>query len=238
MVYLIMAHADDAKCLELCMKRVREIDKKAIFYIANDPANPVEGIESDDCFDIRPEYRRNGSLLDLRTTIGNLLMMQKIVFKHACETIVKLDCDTYINAICRFCDKHELHETWAKKLAPNYDLVVCERVSPFLPVGCCMSFHRLAIRDAIKYISSRGWPENVPLPEDELMFMSCLMAGKRCLLIPHSEGVAVGLNSESPSERHRNAAIVHCGEPDSSGRRVSRDVVYKRMLALDEFMHA
>lgn len=237
MIYFIMAHGDDAKCLDLCMKRVREIDKGAIFYIANDSANPVLGIEDDDCFDIRPEYRRNGNLFDLRTSIGNLLVMKKIVIKHACETIIKLDCDTYLNDIKSFCNKHELTEASMKRLVPNYDLVVCERASPFLPVGCCMSLHRLAIRDAIEYISNRSWPKNIPLPEDELMFMSCLMAGKRCLLIPHSAGVAVGLNSEHPSERHRKASIIHCGEPDASGKKASRDVVYNRMLALDKFMH-
>lgn len=225
MIYFTLAHAADTSCLQLCFRRIRELDPDAKFYVANDDASPADPLPPG-CIDLRPDYRRNGGLYTLDTPLGNLATMREILETEHAREIVKLDCDTYINDLTPFSGKLD-----------DYDMTLCERIEPFQPLGSCYGLTYQGITAALDYITGRHWVKGLPYPEDVTTLMACALNGGRVLLHPYTDGKGVGLATEEPTDRHRRAALVHCGEPDLQGRRVDRATVYRRMIALDKYIH-
>lgn len=230
MVYCIFTYSGDEELVQLCVQRLREADRTAVVYLADDARAPMRRVPND-CHRVTTRFPRGGSLNGMGAVLGVLDSLCWCMQHAGASYIVKLDADTML---CRV--------GWLQE-HPEAEYLACEKLEAFRPAGNCYRITYEAARAALEYLQGRqrdgmtnpGWY----WPEDQTIFDALRMVNRRCALVPYSLRLSQGMGDTIPLPAQlATASVIHCGEPvkDASGAiaRASRPHVLLRMRILSD----
>lgn len=230
MVYCIFTYSGDEELVQLCVQRLREADRTAVVYLADDARAPMRRVPND-CHRVTTRFPRGGSLNGMGAVLGVLDSLCWCMQHAGARYIVKLDADTML---CRV--------GWLQE-HPEAEYLACEKLEAFRPAGNCYRITYEAARAALEYLQGRqrdgmtnpGWY----WPEDQTIFDALRMVNRRCALVPYSLRLSQGMGDTIPLPAQlATASVIHCGEPvkDASGAiaRASRPHVLLRMRILSD----
>ncbi|MBQ4593018.1 MAG: hypothetical protein IJA81_00135 [Akkermansia sp.] len=230
MVYCIFTYSEDEQLVQLCVQRLREADRAAVVYLADDARAPMRRVPND-CHRVTTRFPRGGSLNGMGAVLGVLDSLCWCMQHAGASYIVKLDADTML-----------CHVEWLQE-HPEAEYLACEKLEAFRPAGNCYRITYEAARAALEYLQGRqrdgmtnpGWY----WPEDQTIFDALRMVNRRCALVPYSLRLSQGMGDTIPLPAQlATASVIHCGEPvkDASGAiaRASRPHVLLRMRILSD----
>lgn len=232
MVYCIFTYSEDEELVQLCVQRLREADRAAVVYLADDARAPMRRVPNG-CHRVATRFPRGGSLNGMGAVLGVLDSLCWCMQHAGASSIVKLDADTML---CRV--------EWLQE-HPEAEYLACEKLEAFRPAGNCYRITCEAARAALEYLQGRqrdgmtnpGWY----WPEDRTIFDALRMVNRRCELVPYSLRLSQGMGDTIPLPAQlATASVIHCGEPvkDASAAmvRASRPHVLLRMRLLADFI--
>lgn len=231
MIYCIFTYREEEALLRLSSERIRELDPTAKIYAVNDAKAPIKKAIPGVQF-LSSDHDRGGNLNGLANLREELAIFRKLLARESADYIVKFDADTWANDLRPFL----LTQPCDGKPVPDY--LACENWEAFRPSGNLYRLSRWLVDRLVAMYNERTrrreWPESWHYPEDLSIYHMACLTGLPLELIPHTRRVSVGMRDGGPgtNEECLNAAIVHCGEPDKYGRRVSREHATLRMKLL------
>lgn len=231
MIYAIFTYSEDEAMLRMCSARVHQLDKDAKIYAVNDARSPIKssvpGVHM-----LSSSYNRGGNLNGLENLGAQLAIFQQLLAREKADYIIKLDADSWANDLSPFL----VTEAAEGKSVPDY--LATENWEAYRPSGHLYRLSRWLVDKLVAMYNERTarheWPQRYNYPEDQSIFRMACMTRLPMELIPHTSGYSVGMFDGGPgtNEACLTAGIVHCGEPDKNGKRVSRSHATLRMRLL------
>ena len=227
MLYVTFCYKLDTEMLSMCSARILELDPSAKIYAVNDVSAPItkriEGVTF-----LKANFPRGGSLNGLPVIAGELAVFERLLASEKAEYICKFDCDLWPNDLAPFLD--------VTPGTPDYLSV--ERFEPFVPSGMFYRLSRHMVRELLKVYNTRSmeglWVKGAKYGEDVTIYAMAQQTRLLCRLIPYASGYTSGMHDGGPGayEQQHKAGLVHCGEPNADGTRVSREHATLRMRLL------
>ena len=230
MLYCIFTYSEDSPLLALCAARLQQVDAEAKIYAISDAAAPLKsappGVELRET-----RFPRGGTLNGLPCVAGMLSVFRELMEQESAEYIVKLDADTWVNAL----------PGWAEDDGLGY--LGFERWQVYQPAGHCYRLSRAAVARMCEIFEERTrarlWPPQAYYREDHTIYGLATAAHVPQRLIPFMLGHSTGMVDGPPGAHAacHAAHVVHCGEHcgyDDKGQpiRPTRAHVLMRMALL------
>ncbi len=215
MNYAIFTYANDAECLQLCVRQIRRVDTDAQIYVFDDANAPISPEHRPDGIFYRATtFPRHGNLNGKDCILGMLAAMRSI---PGTAPVVKIDADTL------------LMNTAPIRAAFDLDAVHAGGVACFAPFtlsGCCYWVDRTALAVAYDLIAADDQPTRDQWPEDRTICTALLYSfgsiGVRILSFDKGKHI-FGVNYTDDdhlkplANRAKTAIAVHCGQTEKYG---------------------
>lgn len=231
MNYCIFTYSEDAEMLSLCAARIHQLDTNARIYAINDAVSPIRktipGVHM-----LNSQHDRKGNLNGLQNLRAQLCVFQQLLAETKENYLIKIDSDTWVNDLTPFLATAPQEG----KATPDY--LACENWEALKPSGNIYRLSRWMVDKLVSMFNYRTtdnlWTNLYDYPEDQTIFRMACFTGLKLELIPYTSGYSVGMKDGGigTNEACLKAGIVHCGEPDKYGKRVSREHAALRMRLL------
>ena len=227
MIFVTFCYAADAAMLTMAAERLQSLVPGARIFAINDPKAPIKanipGVT------LMPgSFERGGNLNGLQAVAGELATFQQLLRQTGDDWLIKFDCDMWANDLAPFLD--------LSPGAPDYLSV--ERAEAFTPSGMIYRLSRYMVAELVRLFNARTdaghWAKGWHYPEDITIYGLAQPTGMRCRLIPYATGYTAGMTDAGPGGNVHcyRAGVVHCGEPLTDGRRITREHATLRMRML------